>query len=374
MHRKSIQSVLAAGAVSLLVAGCGSSGEGGGGKTGGAGGSAASTASEVYAEMEGMKYEERLALLEEKAAEEGRITLYSSRDDDLLEAMKVKFEKLYPDITVQYLSGENPEIFSRIQQEGKGSNAVVDVVLSDLIPAMKNEGFLADIYGVPIPSDYPEEAVGENYMQLGPSPTVMAWNTDLVSEAEVPQSYQDFLDPKWKGKFALEAKPDHMITAMVIKWGEEETREFMAKLMENEPLVRKGHSNVNQLLAAGEFPIAMEVFAHKTSETIAKGAPVDFRGLDPVPNGANAFGIAEYAPNPYAAALFSHFILTKPGAEILAADGRLVNTPGVEPLYPRAAELADDPTIVIVDPFAREEANKIALSLIGEYVTPAFTG
>lgn len=378
MRRNRTRSVVGAAAVSLLVAACGSSDNGDTVASGEGGGACAgqpdSTASEIYAELEGMPYEERIETLAEGAAEEGGVTLYSSRDSDLLDQLKQKFEEIYPDVTVQYLSGENPELFARMQQEGTGKNAAVDVVVADLLPAMEAEGLLADHHGVPITPEFPEDGYGENYISFGPSPSVIAWNTNLVTEEEAPKNWEDLLDPKWKGKIAIEAKPDHMTTEFVLAWGEEEAREYMTKLMENEPLIRKGHSTVNELLAAGEFPIAAEVFLHKTLETINNGAPVDWVLPDPAPNGSNAFGIAEHSPNPCAAALFANFLVDKPGAEVWAADARLVLTPGVDPLYPAAGKVVGDPAIRVVDPFSREEAHDVGTELVEEFITPAFTG
>lgn len=376
MHRNRVRSVLGAAAVSLLVAACGSSNDDNDASASGGDGPCAGdgTASEVYAELADLEYEERVDALAEGAAQEGLVTLYSSRDADLLEELKQGFEELYPDVTLEYLSGENPELFARMQQEGTGANAAVDLVVADLLPAMEAEGMLADIHGVPITPDFPEEGYGENYIMFGPSPSVIAWNTDLVSEDEAPKTWEDLLDPKWKGKIAIEAKPDHMTTEFVLAWGEEKAHEYMTELMKNEPLIRKGHSTINELLAAGEFPVAAEVYLHKTMETIEDGAPVDWALPDPAPNGSNAFGIAEQAPNPCGAALFANFLVREEGAKIWAADARLVLTPGVEAKYPEAGEVVGDPRIRIVDPFTREEAHKVGAAFVDEFITPAFTG
>lgn len=369
MRTNSVDAVFCAAAVALLVVGCGSSAN-----EGGTSSSSAGTASEVYAEVADLEYEERMSALAEAGAEEGLVTVYSSRDSDLLEEIKQAFEEKYPDISLEYLSGETPELFARMQQEGKEDNAAVDVVVGDLLPAMEEEGMLADLHGVPITPDYPEDGYGENYIMFGPSPSVIVWNTNMVSEDEAPKDWDDLLDPKWKGKIAIEAKPDHMTTELVLAWGEERAREYMTEFMANEPLVRKGHTAINELLAAGEFPIASESFAHNTEEAIAEGAPLDWVAPDPSPNGSNAFGIAEFAPHPNAAALLANFLIDTEGAEIWAADGRLVLTPGVEPLYPRIAELIGDPRLTAIDPFTREEAHDVGTELIEEFVTPAFTG
>lgn len=370
MRSKGVRSAVVGTALSLLVAGCGGSGE----ET-----STVDTAdaprgaSAVFAELAKLPYEQRLETMKQKATEEGKITLYSSRDADLLEKFKKRFEELYPGVEVEALSGNTSELFSRIQQEGTGRNAAVDVVLADMLPAMTKEGLAAKLHDAVAPQNYPKNGYGENYMKLGPSPTIMAWNTNLVPPDQVPDTWDDLLDPKWKGKVAIDVEPEDMVTGMVIKWGEEKTREYLTKFMANKPIIRKGHSTINELLAAGEFPIAAEVFAHNTSKAIKKGAPLDFKALDPTAGGANTYMVAEAAPHPYAAGLFAHFLADVPGGEIIADDGRLVLTPGVKQKFPDVAALIGDPRLPDADPLEQAAAAEVATRLIEEFVTPAFT-
>src|SRR5437773_2107031 len=49
--------------------------------------------------------------------------------------------------------------------------------------------------------------------------------------------------------------------------------------------------------------------------------------------------MARNAPHPYSAALFYDFLLSEPGQQLIAKEGRVVAHPKVEPIYPRMKEL-----------------------------------
>jgi iron(III) transport system substrate-binding protein len=60
---------------------------------------------------------------------------------------------------------------------------------------------------------------------------VQAYNTSLLKKEELPGSYRDLLDPRWKGKLGIEAKDQDWFASVVdLMGGEEEGLEFFRRL------------------------------------------------------------------------------------------------------------------------------------------------
>ncbi len=81
--------------------------------------------------------------------------------------------------------------------------------------------------------------------------------------------------------------------------------------------VRKGHTLLANLVAAGEVPLALTVFNYTAEQFKRKGAPVDWLALPPVVSMPNSLAVASAAPHPHAAVLLLDFMLSE-GQDILA--------------------------------------------------------
>lgn len=337
----------------------------------------ATEASDVYAALAELEYDERISCIESRAAEEGKVVLYSSRDSDMLDAWQADFADAYPEVEFEYLSAQPEVLYERLLQEARGDVATADVVqMGEELKLLGDEGYLATLHGATVPEGFPDHGHGEWFMAFGPSPLVLTWNTDLVSEEEAPQEWEDLLDPKWDGKVAIETGATHLVKTFAGVWGEEEARDYLDKLVNgNNAIIRKGHTNITTMLAAGEFPIAAELYAHKVEKFIhEKGAPLDWVAPDPTPTGSGGFGISAGSPNPFAAALLAHYMTGPRAGAIWAEDGRLHLHPDVEPKYPRTAELIGEPKLFAATPDKGHEELEIAQELIDEIIVPAYAG
>src|SRR5207237_5217575 len=153
----------------------------------------------------------------------------------------------------------------------------------------------------------------------------IAYSTRLVPADKVPKSYDDLLDPQWKGKMAWRigsaSGTPLFITNLRLAWGEERARAYFEKLKEQK-IVNFGAGSARTLVdrvIAGEYAIALNIFAHHPLISKAKGAPVNSRLMDPVAATAATMGIVKGAKHPNAALLLIDFILSKEGQEVLAA-------------------------------------------------------
>jgi iron(III) transport system substrate-binding protein len=137
------------------------------------------------------------------------------------------------------------------------------------------------------------------------------YNTNLVRPADVPKSYQDLDDPKWKGKLGAEVESIDWFSTVVGVMGEEAGLKLFRDIVsKNGVSVRKGHTLLANLTASGEVPFAITTYEYHDQQLIDEGAPVQVLYLPPVVGLPTGIGLMRNAPHPYAAALFEDFIPT----------------------------------------------------------------
>lgn len=289
-------------------------------------------------EVGDMDYEERIATIEEKAKEEGIVLLYSSSNLDQQEATADDFADAYPDgPELIYVRAKSENLSERLSLEARAGRHLADVVDQNSVAgqALRDEGLIADHEGIPIPPEYPEKYVGEWNVVNTINPNLIAWNTDMVKAGDEPSSYDDLLDPKWKGKVAVDIGSETFVAGLVHERGEEGAEEYLNQLVvENEALVRDGHSTISELLAAGEFPVSIETYAHHVAGLQEEGAPLAWAAPDPTPANASGPSLYACAPHPYGALLVMNYLLSERGSQMTADTGRVPTHPDVELLYP----------------------------------------
>ncbi len=154
---------------------------------------------------------------------------------------------------------------------------------------------------------------------------VQAYNTSVVKKDDLPKTYRDLLDPKWKGKLGIEAKNDDWFATVVLLLGGEEKglaffRELVAK---NGISPRQGHTLLNNMVISGEVPLALTVYNYMPEQAKKKGAPIDWFAIEPAVARSNAIGVARNAPHPAAALLFYEYLLGPDGQSAMVSGSRL---------------------------------------------------
>ncbi len=147
---------------------------------------------------------------------------------------------------------------------------------------------------------------------------VAAYNTDKVKKEDLPTSYRDLLDPRWKGKLGIEVDDQAWYNTLAGAMGEKETNKLFAEIVATNGLsVRKGHSLLANLVASGEVPLGLTIYSWTPAQLKKKGAPIEILPLPPVIAQFSTIAVTRKAPHPYAALLLHDFLLTE-GQQILA--------------------------------------------------------
>lgn len=283
---------------------------------------------------------DREAFLTQGAKTEGEMVFYSAMIvDQALRPLADAFMAKYPFVKVEYWRGDSEDIAQRVLTEVRSGNVVVDVVEGTSVAANLIRAGVSQKFTSPMLDAYPEAYRDPNHLWAATriSYYCMAYNTDKVAAADVPKTYQDLLDPKWKGQIAWrigsESGTPLFITNLRTAWGEEKADEYFKALSAN-GIVNFGAGSARTLVdrvMAGEYLFALNIFCHHPLISAAEGAPVASQLMDPVASTAATLLIPQKIRHPYTAALFTDFLLSEDGQKILLGADYFPAHPGVAP-------------------------------------------
>jgi iron(III) transport system substrate-binding protein len=103
----------------------------------------------------------------------------------------------------------------------------------------------------------------------------------------------------------------------------------MKKLSQQNLRPVQGFTHMVNLLAAGEYPIALMSQVTKIEQLKEQGAPVDWASASPDFSTIGAYALGKAPPHPAAARLFIDFVLSEQGQKVLGRTGKLPIRRGV---------------------------------------------
>ena len=271
-------------------------------------------------------FEKVSAELYSKAKQEGNLIVYSVWDVEHLRIVTEAFMKRYPGIKATYWQARNPEIVTRALTEFQGGQSSFDVVLSDNAPPVLRAAGAIMNY----------ETVQRDVLYLhDPTlPTVslqiqaLAFNTKKIKPAEMPKSWEEVANPKYKGMVALDdpmrAGPlSSMLAALKTQWKDDgRFNNFLKGLKALGVPVHKSTSAMFRLVISGEYPICMPALLHDVIEEMHKGTPVGYVKTNPPVLFPRQAGIYAKSPNPNAAKLFAEWLISEEGQKTIDSVGR----------------------------------------------------
>src|SRR3989304_488792 len=104
----------------------------------------------------------------------------------------------------------------------------------------------------PEAADYPDNLKGSEWLASDLIFIVGAWNANNVKKNEEPKQFEDFADPKWKGRLIAEPRDAELLIALTQKHkSQEKAVAILRKMQANNIEFHKGHSQLAELLVAG---------------------------------------------------------------------------------------------------------------------------
>jgi iron(III) transport system substrate-binding protein len=339
------------------------------------------TPSELYAMLAKLPADQLDRVLYEGAKKEGALTYAGPFEESQMAKLLQGFMEKYPGINGKGMGGQQEDISNRVIAEARAKRSSFDLIsVGTFLGEYRETGALAEIHDLVGNARYPAKFRGKDFYSWNLLSMVIAYNTNLVKAAEAPKGYMDLMDPKWKGKFAVDNSPDTWMFGMLNKWGYEKTYNFQKQMIQDQKaLIRKGHTNQTNLLVAGAFPVAIELYSYKIADMKNKGAPVEMViPKEFVSAEASGVGISSRAPHPYSALLFARFHIDPEGGQkFLAQFGRVMAHPDTKLKYKELQRLTDKDTLDRMSLLTATELVKYSepyTRIIKELYNPAFRG
>lgn len=251
---------------------------------------------------------------------EGSVVIYSGRSEELVGPLVMQFEEATGiDAEVRY--GDSAEMAAQILTEGENSPA--DVFFSQdagALGALAQEGMLATLPPETLePVEERFRSPGGEWVGVSGRARVVAYNTESLTEADLPDSILEFTDPEWRGRIGwapTNASFQAFVTALRVTEGEDAARDWLEGIQANEPNVYEGNSPALEAVASGEVEVAFinhyYLFQALAEDPDVPAANHFATGGDPgaLVNVAGA-GILNTAENDRAARAFVDYLLSE---------------------------------------------------------------
>jgi iron(III) transport system substrate-binding protein len=286
---------------------------------------------------------DREQVLSAGAHEEGKLVLYTSLT--WMESVAREFEKKYPFVQVEFYRADSLDISERLTNEYKAGRYATDIVHTTpaAMELFREENLIQEFW-TPELLHFPAEVrqPGPNggvwYLGSGENHISLGFNTALIPPAEAPRTLDDLLDPKWKGKMSI------VTSSTGVNWVgmalETKGREYVQRLTTQDiKLQSLSGAALAQLVVSGEVPLSPTIFTNNIYVAKEKGAPVEWRAIEPVITNLQSATITVKAPHPHAAALFLDYLHTRDGQEVMIRGGMDSPRPDMVPPEARFQKL-----------------------------------
>ena len=191
--------------------------------------------------------------------EEADLTVYSGRHEELVTGLIEQFEE-ETGLEVEARFGDSAELAATISEEGENSPA--DVFFAQdagSLGAVAEEGLLGELPPRVLGS-VPQRFRDPQGRWVGTSgrARVIAFNTEVLSEEELPDSILEYANRHWRGRIGLaptNASFQAMVSSMRMSLGDERTRDWLEAIAANDPLLSENNIQTVEAIAAGEIDV-----------------------------------------------------------------------------------------------------------------------
>jgi len=276
------------------------------------------------------------------SGESDTLTIYSGREEELVAPLFESFEQ-GTGIEVEVRYADSAELAATIAEEG--GNSPADVFFA------QDPGSLGAVEEqlAQLPDEVLERVDARfrddegRWVGTSGRARVLVYNTDELSEDEVPDSVFDLTDPKWSGKIGLpptNASFQAFVTAMRLDAGEERTKQWLEELKANDPKFYEKNTPTVEAVASGEIQLGLVnhyyLYLVKEEQPDAPIANKYLPGDDPgaLVSVAGA-GILDGAEHADAAEQFVRFLLADEQQRFYTEEAEEAEIPLVEGIAPR---------------------------------------
>ncbi len=267
--------------------------------------------------------------------EGGTLNCYCSLAQINAEKIYPVFEKRFPGIKINHVDATSDKLAARAITEARGGRVIADVLEFGLenISQVYDQKLLLEKLP-PEAADYPANLKGPYWISNNMIFFIGAWNTSRVKKEEEPKSLDDFANPRWKNRLIAEPRDAELVIGLMHKHKSvEKARAILTKIAANNVEFHRGHSQLAELLVAGQASACFTCYSHHYPPRIQKGAPLGYMLSEGI-GSIIAVAVLKDAPHPNTAWLFTRWAASEEGQKVYAMGGRTPAHPKVEPKEP----------------------------------------
>jgi iron(III) transport system substrate-binding protein len=263
-----------------------------------------------------------------KAKKEGKVKVGSTLEPENYKPMVESFKKKYPfiDAQMEELSGAvYGEKFLMEVAAGKATDWDLVHAPEDFYSRFAENAMRFDVLGMAqhgVLAINPKMVDPElrTIVSIGSALCGIVYNREVIAPDKVPNGWEDFLKPEFKGrKFIVDIRP-YCTAALVSVLGDEWVKNYARKLKEQQPVWSRGQTRALSAILAGEYPMHQVANYHSCVRTQWKDPRkvLACKIIEPTPVRLqeNDF-IMKTAAHPYAALLFLEHQTSSEGQKIL---------------------------------------------------------
>jgi ABC-type Fe3+ transport system substrate-binding protein len=301
---------------------------------------------------------DRQAILEQGARQEGELLWVGSFNEDNARPILAGFAKRYPFIKVNRVRTDSTKALQRVLAELRARSARTDLITSNAIVDLREAGAVQAFDSPSLARFAPGDRDSGNFsaplyfVYYG----MAAYNTGQVTPAQAPKTYDDLLDPKWKGQMTFASSSSgalFFISFLRMQWGDAKATAYLEKLAAQKIVGRtESARTVLGMVTAGEHKIMINPFLTHVGEFARKGGPLDVAIANPTPVSATPVLLAKSSPHPHATMLLIDYLLGPEAQGMLRDAGYFPANPDVAPaeeLKPYVSRMAGFSRFIVDD-------------------------
>ena len=273
------------------------------------------------------------------AKKEGAVTWYTTQIvTQFARPAAEAFQKKYG-IKVDFVRGDSVEIALRVTNEAKAGRVLADVFDSTSgLAALKREN-LIEPWLPESARRLPEAFWDKNAYWVATNVFIHqpSFNTNLVPRGSEPKTYEDLLDPKWKGKmsWAGHATPSGapgFVGVILHAMGQDKGLAYLRQLAKQDitPLSISSRAAVDQVIA-GEYSIVLQALNHQPVISARLGAPVDWMPMSPALGILSVASLIKNSPHPNAGKLLIDYFISEEGQKLFRDGDYITVDPNIPP-------------------------------------------
>jgi len=273
--------------------------------------------------------------LYQRAKKEGRVVLYAPLSSKTEDVVFPAFRKRFSGIIIDHVDATSDKLVARAITEVRGGRVFGDVFGGTpfYLQQMKEQNLLTDL-AIPEAALYPAGMKGSYWVATDTEYFVAGWNTTRIKKGEEPKLFEDFADPRWKKRLAAEPR-DFQLLMGLAKYkfnSDEKAVELFKKIAANELEFHRGHSELIELVGAGQADVCFSCYGHHFPPRIKQGMPLQIMFSEGVGHVGGTVTVLKDAPHPNAALLWARWLISEEGQKVYAQAGETPAHPKVEPL------------------------------------------